>query len=302
VCYFGETKTSEMIDNDLVRDYFEKTIVYLAKDTNRTQKVRRDDLFDLMGIPKDYRLYVWNKMWGSPRYVDGVISCKNPTIGINHKGVRLAQEILERIERDKPKRYARQCDDVLKFLLQSDNSRIAAQAISDAIKIDVYTVDAILEDLHENKLLQLADQDGHHVAYVLPLAERFAKKTSFLIQSEKQAVANISNSFNTSTTHGKNSPTALGQSSINQTVNESKKEEKKKWWRQIIDWIWEQVKKPVIAAMGSFIIGFISGRTTSGDGRLNNQQDSLTRFQLNKKTPEKDTSSNKITVPLDTIK
>jgi hypothetical protein len=171
-------------------------------------------------------------------------------------------------ERNAPKLFAKQCDAVLRFINAADKNGNTHNTveISEALSLDYDTVEAIAEEFNQRGLIKLSSTSGHYNFHVMPAAHLFAKKTSFLLEKEKElSGGGIHNSFNkttTNTTHGANSSIASENSKVEQTINpEPKAPAKKKWW----ELIWEALQKPLIAAITAAIPSFIAG-LLSGQG------------------------------------
>lgn len=209
-------------------------------------------------------------------------------------------ELKNHQERNAPKVFAKLCDTVLRFINDGDKKDISYNTldISEALNFDYDTVEIIAEEFEQRGLIKLSTTNGHYNFHVMPTAHSFAKKTSFAFEKEKElSVGGIYNSFNTTTsntTHGANSPIASEHSKNEQTFNpEPKAPEKKKWWKALFEWLWEQVKKPLVTAISSAIVGFFTGRATKTEQpQLNNQKQSQTTNKQN----TKDTSFNNLNV------
>jgi predicted ribonuclease YlaK len=169
-----------MIDPSIVEDYFKKSIVYLSEHTDANRTIRLNDLYEVLNITKEYRQAVHDKLRGGLRYIDGRPHINNPEIWINHRGRKLAEEILEQIERDKPKQFAKNCDKVLKYLLESEKETFTSQQVADAVGLSINTIDIIAEEFEERKLVELRElYGGHYKIEATREAEKFAAKTSF---------------------------------------------------------------------------------------------------------------------------
>lgn len=296
----SKTKRCNMEMRKDVKAAFNKIILHLARPGNRDKEFPFDTLLQSLEIPEIHKSTLWHSIWNHyPKIVTtSKPSISNVPIKINEIGIELATELEDEIHQEQIKLYPVYCDKILRLITIKDkeNITLTTPEISSILKIDYHTCEAIADDFNQRGLITLSVTSGEYNWHVLSPGHTFVRKTSFQNENES-GIANFhyeDNSIDNSiSTHGPNSPVASNLSTLTQTINEPKHIEKKHWLQRAFEWVWEQIKKPVVAGIGSFIIGFISGRTTSTDSKLNNQQDSLSRSRSDSTKPLKDTPYKK---------
>lgn len=160
-------------------------------------------------------------------------------------------------ERNRPQLFAKQCDAVLQFIISANKRNIThnTQEISDELKIEYDTVEAIADEFEKRGLIQLSGTNFHYNFHVLPAANSFARRTSFSLEKEQEFLGGgIHNSFNkttTNTTHGAQSPIISDGSSQSVSYQEVSKPVGKKG---LIQAVLEYFKNPIVSAVSAFVV------------------------------------------------
>lgn len=314
-CFIYWRKLTAMLSVDERTKYYNRVILFLAMPQNRDKEFGYDDLAIDLRIPQEYIEPVQNALWNSvDKCINAKRALKNPLISITDSGLKYANKLEELyFEQTGLPIFTNFIDmtiqDTCELIFQKhkESSSFSLVWHSDTFKPNTP------RNVHEAKEIMLRKEVIFYPQHSkiktilnddIHSASSYKEAVTILEEKKLALLAKIENSFNqttSNTTNAPNSPITTNGGTTQQTFVEPKKEGEKNLFLRIVEWAWEQIKKPFIAAIGSFIIGFISGHTTSGNGKSDNQLDSLRQSQSDKKSPETNTSSNKTNVLLDSI-
>lgn len=266
-----------MKNEDGINFHFLRVISHLGHPDNRNSYFLKNQLFEQLEIPKNFYSDVWNKLWyDSPRMIDAnEKQLRNPEMKINHAGLKFIEQVEDGYykEHGEPMypRYGKALplDETCEVLFQMHKEETDFKVLwtRETYIGKPENLNVAKDKLLHDKVIKQYPSKHKITQLNLDLLNTTSYKEALTVLEDRKQ-KEFSNVYNDHSTKVEgdyiNAPKNKGivgknLKDIEQTNNPAPKvSEKKPWWKQALGWIWEQIKKPIVAAISAYLLGFFT--------------------------------------------
>ena len=244
--------------------YFKQALAYLENHT-KDNPINFLELMNQLNIPKEYHDDVWCLLYRDNHYVlvtKHGIGFNKIDIAINADGSIAANKIKDDFflengyKMDEPETTMNLAD-VCEMIFKRHLELGAVIWVRGTFELSIKNLYPARDKMiHEGIIFKTKSN-----AFTTLIAHEYENATSYneAIEIRRELNKPTPTSVTTVTTHGTNSPALVGSGTQTTTINDTKAPAQKHWLIRGLEWIWEQIKKPLGIVFSTGIIAFLSG-------------------------------------------